>query len=214
VPPAGIGPAAPPIDNLETLLWGEIGNVVRGHKKMFANDYITRLNISSAPPISSQTLDDLEDEENISFIRGVTIPTSGTAHERESKFSGKHAPNMMFLFDEGDAIPDEVYAGADGCMSGGHVRMLIMFNPRAEVGEAYRKIRDGRANVVYLSVFGHPNVITGNDVIPGAVSRETTVRRINEWSRPLVDGEQIDAECFELPEFLEGVIAKSHSGRE
>ena len=206
--------AAPPIDNLETLLWGEIGNVVRGHKKMFANDYITRLNISSAPPISSQTLDDLEDEENISFIRGVSIPTSGTVHERESKFSGKHAPNMMFLFDEGDAIPDEVYAGADGCMSGGHVRMLIMFNPRAEVGEAYRKIRDGRANVVYLSAFGHPNVITGNDVIPGAVTRETTVRRINEWCRPLADGEQIDAECFELPEFLEGVIAKSHSGRE
>jgi len=206
--------AAPPIDNLETLLWGEIGNVVRKNKKMFASDYITRLNISSTPPLSSQTLDDMEDEEEVSFIKGVTIPTSGTTHERESKFSGKHAPNMMFIFDEGDAIPDEVYKGSDGCMSGGHVRMLIMFNPKSQVGAAYRKIRDGQANVVYLSAFGHPNVITGKDVIPGAVTRDTTVRRINEWCRLLVGDERPDSECFELPEFLVGSVAKSHAGKE
>lgn len=207
--------AAPPIDNLETLLWGEIGNVVRKNKKMFANDYITRLSISSAPPLNSTTLDDLEyEEEDVSFIKGVTIPTSGTTHERESKFSGKHAPNMMFIFDEGDAVPDEVYKGADGCMSGGNVRMLIMFNPRVQVGEAYQKIRDGRANVVYLSAFGHPNVITGQDVIPGAVTREVTVRRINEWCRPLVNDEVPDSECFKLPEFLDSVIAYSQSGKE
>jgi len=206
--------AAPPIDNLETLLWGEIGNVVRKHKKMFVDDYITYLNISSTPPLSSKTLDDMEDEEEISFIKGVTIPTSGSSHERESKFSGKHAPNMLFIFDEGDAVPDEVYKGADGCMSGGHVRMLIMFNPKSQVGEAYRKIRDGRANVVYLSAFGHPNVITGEDVIPGAVTRETTVRRVNEWCRPLVGDEQPDSECFDLPDFLVGSIAESQAGKE
>ena len=159
-------------------------------------------------------MDDMDDEDNVSFIKGVTIPTSGTAHERESKFSGKHAPNMMFIFDEGDAVPDEVYKGADGCMSGGHVRMLIMFNPKAQVGEAYRKIRDGHANVVYLSAFGHPNVITGEDVIPGAVTRETTVRRINEWCRPLVGDEIPDSECFDLPEFLVGSVGKSHAGKD
>ena len=206
--------AAPPIDNLETLLWGEIGNVVRKHKKMFVDDYITYLNISSTPPLSSKTLDDTENEGEISFIKGVTIPTSGTSHERESKFSGKHAPNMMFIFDEGDAIPDEVYKGSDGCMSGGFVRMLIMFNPKSQVGEAYRKIRDGRANVVYLSAFGHPNVITGEDVIPGAVTRETTVRRVNEWCRPLVGDEQPDSECFDLPDFLVGSVAESQAGKE
>jgi len=128
--------------------------------------------------------------------------------------SGKHAPNMLFIFDEGDAVPDEVYKGSDGCMSGGHVRMLIMFNPKAQIGEAYRKIRDGQANVVYLSAFGHPNVITGDDVVPGAVTRDTTVRRINEWCRPLADDETSDNECFELPDFLAGAVAKSHAGKE
>jgi hypothetical protein len=89
-----------------------------------------------------------------------------------------------------------------------------MFNPRAEVGAAYRMIRDGHANVVHLSALSHPNVVTGQNQIPGAVNRGTTVRRINEWCRPLAEDELADSECFELPTFLEGTTAKSQSGHE
>jgi hypothetical protein len=46
------------------------------------------------------------------------------------------------------------------------------------------------------------------------VTRETTVRRINEWCRPLVDGERVDGDCFELPSFLVGAVARSQSGQE
>ena len=99
-------------------------------------------------------------------------------------------------------------------MSGGHARLLVMFNPRAELGEAYRIIRDGRASVVKLSAFNHPNVVTGKDEIPGAVTRGTTIRRINEWCRPLADGEQFDSECFDLPTFLQGLTARSQSDQE
>ena len=80
-------------------------------------------------------------------------------------------------------------------------------------GEVHRMERDGRANIVHLSAFNHPNVITGKDNIPGAVNRKTTIRRVNEWCRPLAPGEQIDGECFELPSFLEGLTAKSQSGQ-
>jgi len=191
--------AAPPEGNLIKLLWGEIGSLVEKHSDIFKGSSPTRLNISR----SAQ-----------SFITGVTIPMSGTPEQREAKFSGKHAPYILFIFDEGDAIPDEVYKGAEGCMSGGLARMLIMFNPRAEAGAVYRMERDGRAHIIELSAFNHPNVREGRDIIPGAVTRETTVRRINQWCRPLADGESVDTECFELPDYLEGVIAKSQGGRE
>ena len=92
--------------------------------------------------------------------------------------------------------------------------MLIMFNPRAEIGESYRMERDGRANVVHLSAFSHPNVIQGKEFIAGAVTRETTVRRINQWCRPIVEEEAIDGECFELPKFLAGQIARDQGGHE
>lgn len=155
--------AAPPESNLKKLLWGEIGSLTEEHADLFKTDNTKSLHIER----SAQ-----------SFITGVTIPLSGTEAQREAKFSGKHAPHLMFIIDEGDAVPDEVYRGIESCISGGHARLLIMFNPRAEV------------------------------------NRETTVRRINEWCRPLTDDEQPDSECFELPRFLEGAVAKSQSGKE
>lgn len=189
--------AAPPESNLKKLLWGEIGTITEKHPELFKSDSITNLHIARGAQ---------------SFVTGVTIPMSGTEAQREAKFSGKHAPYLLFVLDEADAIPDEVYAGIESCMSGGHARLLVMFNPRHESGPVYRMERDGQANVVHLSAFNHPNVITGEDTIPGAVTRETTVRRVNEWCRPLVAGEPETSECFGLPTFLTGATALSQSG--
>jgi len=147
------------------------------------------------------------------FITGVSIPSQGTAKEREAKFSGKHQKHMLFVLDEGDAIPDDVYSGIESCMSGGYVRLLIMLNPRQAAGAVYRMQRDNTAKIVHLSALRHPNVVQGRDVIPGAVDRETTVRRINEWTRPAHPDERIEKESlFVLPDYLIGVSAPKKSG--
>ncbi len=185
--------AAPPEDNLKRLLWGEIGSILASKQSLFDNNDQKSLNI---------------ERNSLSFLTGVTIPTSGTEAVREAKFSGKHAPYLLFILDECDAIPDEVFKGIEGCMSGGRARLLGMFNPRGEIGAAYRLIRDKRASIVQLKAFRHPNVMTGKDEIPGAVTRETTVRRINQWTRPLTKNEKPGDDCFELPDFLVGVVAK------
>jgi hypothetical protein len=190
--------AAPPEDNLKKLLWGEIGSLIQKFPDVFKEFKQNVLHLERNPR---------------SFITGVTIPTAGDAATRQAKFSGKHAPYLLFILDEGDAIPDEIYKGIESCMSGGHIRLLIMFNPRAEAGPVYRMERDGLANVVTLSAFNHPNVITGTLVIPGgAVDRETTVRRINQWCRPHKQGEPIDNETFDLPDYLVGAQARSQKG--
>jgi hypothetical protein len=137
---------------------------------------------------------------------------SGTPEQRQAKFSGKHAPFLLFIVDEGDAVPGEVYKGIESCMSGGFARLLIMFNPRGEYGPVAQMEKKKLGNVISLSAFNHPNVISGEEIIPGAVNRETTVRRVNEWTRPLAPDEKDDAECFELPEYLVGCVAKSLSG--
>ena len=67
---------------------------------------------------------------------------------------------------------------------------------------------------IKLSAFNHPNVVNGDNRIPGAVTRETTVRRINQWSRQLADGESVDGDCFELPTYLAGALAMDQSGAE
>jgi len=188
---------ASPERNLRDILWAQISNIAEmrpdvtmGHKKV-------DLKYESAP---------------LAFIEGLTVPTTGTVENREGRFSGKHAPFLMFIVDEGDTIPDEVYKGIESCMSGGtEVRLLIMFNPRYQSGEVYRMIRDGRGHVVTLSAFNHPNVMTGENVIPGAVTRATTIRRINQWCRPLMPNEEGTA-TFTLPKFLEGQTTKAPDG--
>ncbi len=189
--------AAPPEANLKKLLWGEIGGIVEQHPDLFENDTVTTLHIAR----SAQ-----------SFITGVTIPSSGTETQRESRFAGKHAPHLLFVLDEADAIPDEVFRAIESCMSGGHARMLVMFNPRSEVGEVARMERDGRAHVVPLSALAHPNVASAGTIIAGAVTRETTIRRIHEWCRPLAEGEQEEGDCFLLPDYLIGQTAQTQSG--
>jgi len=148
-----------------------------------------------------------------SGIHGVTIPMTGTSEERVGKFSGKHAPHLLFIVDEGDAVPPEIYEAIEGCMSGGMARLLVMFNPKAQQGPVYQMEIESRAHFVNLSALRHPNVVTGNDVIPGAVTRETVVRRINQWTRPAVEGEEPTASRrFDVPEFLIGTVANSLQG--
>ena len=145
---------------------------------------------------------------------GVHVPTTNTYLTNVVEHnSGKHRPYMLFVFDEGDAIPDEVYRGTDSCMSGGHVRLLIMFNPRKSSGAVYRMIKSEDASIVHLSAFNHPNVITGENRIEGAVTRDVTVDRINRWSRPFRDGDVESARSvFILPKHLIGVRAPRKNG--
>lgn len=181
--------AAPPEDNLRDILWGEIGEAVRKNPALFDGHKITTLDIRQTPA---------------HFLKGVAIPQSGDSKVREAKFAGKHAPYLLFVFDEGDAIPDEVYAGRESCTSGGLFRTLIMLNPRQPKGAVHRMVRDGQANVVHLSAFNHPNVITGENVIPGAVDRNTTGRRISQMCRLMQPDEPDSGDTFILPPFLEG----------
>jgi hypothetical protein len=184
--------AAPPEDNLRNILWGEIAKKRSRCPDLFINDKLKDLSIS---------------KNNWHFIEGLTIPQSGTEAQREAKFSGKHAPHMLFIVDEGDAVPNEVFRGIDGCMSGTHERLLVLFNPRAKFGKVYEYIINGHANVVELQALNHPNVVKGKDVITGAVSRVVTVQRINEQTRALSPLEEPDAKCFLLPKFLVGATA-------
>lgn len=86
--------SAPPFRNLAKLLWGEIYGLTYHHQNLFKGDRITNdLNVGAGAQ---------------NFMTGVPIPSSGSSEAREAKFSGKHAPFLLFIIDEGDAVPPEV----------------------------------------------------------------------------------------------------------
>jgi hypothetical protein len=190
--------AAPPQTNLENILWAEIAGVCDKHPHLISDATSKALKIQRAPR---------------EFIAGVSIPTAGNDAQKQARFSGKHAPSLLFLVDEGDAVVDPVYAGIETCLSGGLDRLFITFNPRQRMGAVYRMIKSGQAKVIKLTAFNHPNVITGDDIIPGAVNREKTLRRIAQWSRPLAEGEARDNTCYKLPDYLVGCTPTDQQGK-
>jgi hypothetical protein len=194
--------AAPPERNLKRLLWGEIGALVQKYPKKFEEYKV------SLPGLH---IEDFKDVQN--FITGVTIPSTGTEKEQEARFSGKHRPVLLFILDEGDAIPSAVYKGIESCLSGGHGRLLILFNPRHKSGPVYNMIRSEACTVVKLEPFQHPNVITGNDLFPGAVDRNTTGRRILRWTRPLAPGEPESLDTFRVPHYFDGFQPIDFNGK-
>lgn len=188
---------APPEDNLKRLLWGEIGSVVKKHGNVFADDTVNILSISRNPK---------------EFIAGVTIPSAGTPAEREARFSGKHARNLLFILDEADAIPVEVFRGIESCLSGSNGRLLLMYNPRSNDGPV-AELKARGVPVIKLTAFNHPNVITGNDIIPGAVTRNKTLHRINKWS-VLAQGDIAGFGRFTVPDFLVGCESTNEETQE
>ena len=187
--------AAPPIDNLRRVLFGEILAITEKRPELFVGHRIKSMGIYRGAD---------------SFIQCVAIPQTGAV---EAKFSGKHAPHLLFIVDEGDAVPEEVYRGIEGCMSGGEIaRLLVMFNPRTPQGILYDMEKERRANVVEVSALTHPNIVAGRNIIRGAVTRETVVRRINEWTKPLREEEVVE-DAFEVPEFLVGTVSIGLDGR-
>jgi hypothetical protein len=180
--------AAPPERNLKQLLWGEIDGIATRHPKLFEGDKVNVLNIG---------------RNKQEFVTGVTIPQNGTPAQREAAFSGKHAPYLLFILDEADAIPPEVFRAIESCMSGGKARLLCMYNPRSDEGPI-AAMKSRGVNVVTLSAFNHPNVVTGKDIFPGAVTRNKTLSRTHKWTQP-ADIEGISGYGrFTVPDYLVG----------
>ena len=186
---------AHPFEN-QKILWGELST--KAEKcGLFEKDKILDMHIQCV-------------ESDKDFIRALSVPTTGTDEVKEGKFSGKHYDHMLFIIDEGDTVPDFAYKGIEGCMSGGIiVRLLVLFNPRNRAGKPYRMERDREAHFISLTAFNHINVITGENHIPGAVDRETTVARINKWSEPRNTEEKVGEDAlFTVPDFLVGTTAE------
>lgn len=193
--------AAPPIDNLRRRIFAELSKEVRIHGNHYTWAIVQDLIVKDA----------IEGHED-HFIQGVSIPMTGTREERISKFSGRHAPHLLFIVDEGDGVPDEIYEAIDNCMTGGVARLLILFNPKMKAGAVYAKQRARLGKIIKVSSMTHPNVITGKNIIPGAITRDAVIRRINDWSRPLGPNEQDGMDCIEVPMFLVGLTTKSADG--
>ena len=83
--------------------------------------------------------------------------------------AGFHAPNLLFILDEAPGIDDSIKQSVDGCRTSAGNRLLAQGNPVQRVGWYYDGQQDPPPyrKIIAISALESPNVITGEDIVPG-----------------------------------------------
>ena len=98
------------------------------------------------------------------------------------QIQGVHNENIMVIVDEANAYPDELFDALEGILSGGERKVLFQIgNPINPIGRFHDSFRDGRTWTHTISCLNHPNVVTGTNVIPGAVTKEWVEMQRGLW---------------------------------
>lgn len=93
------------------------------------------------------------------------------AQELATTIQGYHSANMLVILDEAAGLPRMVFDAARGLAVSENDRVLAIGNPIAQNGPFWDAMQSPMWGHIHISSLDHPNVITGENVIPGAVSR-------------------------------------------
>jgi len=106
----------------------------------------------------------------------------GISTNDAQQFQGFHSPNIMVIVDEANGYPEEMFTAIDGLLSGGERKILFQIgNPIEPSGRFFNSCNDGETLVYTISCLSHPNVKTGKNIIPGAVTKEWVNRMKRLW---------------------------------
>ncbi len=95
-----------------------------------------------------------------------------------SKLGGWHWPQgLLIIVTEAQGVEAELYDAMLGCLSGASDRLLALGNPLFASGKFYEISRPGSSwKKLRISSLDHPNVVSSEERIKGAVTREQVAR--------------------------------------
>jgi len=101
--------------------------------------------------------------------------------DNPDKLTGFHHPRLLICMTEGQGVDDEAYEAALSCATAPGNRIFCYGNPTRNVGAFYRAAHSESWATLTIPATAHPNVITGRNEIPGAVSREFIATMADEY---------------------------------
>ncbi len=102
-------------------------------------------------------------------------------------FTGYHSPNQMVIFDQASGLAKTFWDASEGLMTGGNAKWLAIGNtaiPDSEFANICipeRKSRYGKWFVIPITAHESPNVLAGEDVIPGIIHHGWVQEKIEQW---------------------------------
>lgn len=149
---------APKEDQLRLFIWAEMAELWPKFARHFPTAEMTDLRIRmygsdkwSAHGISTQV---------------------SAGEESAAKAQGAHAPHMLHVTEETPGILTPVMTAIRNTRGGSHNVMLALGNPNDQQDPLHHFCELKTTTAIRVSALDHPNVVTGRDVIPGAMSRK------------------------------------------
>lgn len=157
-PGAKILTTAPTWFQVENLLWSEVRKILA--RSLFAG-------MCHAALTSIKLTDEW-------FAIGLSTNDA-------TRFQGIHAPYVLIVFDEATGVATEIWEAAEGVAVGSRDRFLAIGNPTDPTSEFKRKCDSDLWHVINLSSEQHPNVLSGREIVPGAVTKDWIDERLHEY---------------------------------
>lgn len=164
--PSKVVTTAPSWTQVEKVLWGEIATAYR----------------SSRIPLGGDLLNTQWKIADDCFAIGIS--TRESVEQRDfgsTKLQGFHSPNLLVILDEAAGVPPEIWTATTSLATGENNRIVAIGNPASPSGPFYDIFKSPIWHKLEISCLDHPNVTTGETVIPGAVTKDWVEERKTEW---------------------------------
>ncbi|HUU85802.1 MAG TPA: hypothetical protein VM243_20080, partial [Phycisphaerae bacterium] len=174
---------APKEDQLLKHVWKEIGRLWPNFQKHFPDAELLTGTLRMKPAANGGK----EVWAASALVCGV-----GATEEVATKAQGSHAEHMLIITEETPGIHLAIMEALDNTRTDDHNLHLALGNPDHRQDALHRFCFDEREDLrpgvvhVRISALDHPNIVTGQRVVPGAIGRsrlETRTNRLGLGSR-------------------------------
>jgi hypothetical protein len=139
---------APTSRQVESLLWGEIGNAVEG--SLFTlGGHLTNKSLKIAKKWYA-----------MGFSPQKNAGDGDDKEQKGSTFQGFHADYVLIVFDEAVGVPPDIWKQVEGLLtSGAIVKFVCIANPTTRNCDFYDCFKKPTWHKLYLNCFDSPNMI-------------------------------------------------------
>lgn len=108
---------------------------------------------------------------NLALVIGPQQYLIGLTARDATAMQGHHAAWVTVIYDEADGIAPEFFTAGQSLAVGPEDKQIAIFNPVDPTSEMCRRQNSGQWAIHRMNSENHPNVLTGRQVVPGAVTR-------------------------------------------
>jgi hypothetical protein len=170
-----ISTIAPKEGQLLKHVWKEIGNLWPQFKQHFPQaELLPGTGVIRMKP---------QDEGREKWAASAFVCGVGASEEVATKAQGLHAEHMLLITEETPGIHPAIMEALYNTRTDDHNIHLALGNPDHRQDELHKFCEETADLHVRMSALDHPNIVTGERIVPGAIGRDRLAKRIRRLGK-------------------------------